>query len=208
MNTAKTWIFLTCLTLLFIWIGGMLGGQGGMTFAFFLACLTNFGAYWFSDRIVLAMYGARPLSESEAPAIHTMVRELTREGGMPMPRIFRIPSRTANAFATGRDPGNAAVAVTDGILEILGENELRGVLAHELAHVKHRDILISTLAATLAGAISMLASMARWTFMFGGAGSRGRDGEGTNPLAYLVMIIVAPVAALLVQLAVSRSREF
>jgi len=149
------------------------------------------------------MYRANPLSESDAPAVHGIVHELAAKAGMPMPRIYRIPSATPNAFATGRNPEHAVVAVTDGILELLNERELRGVLAHELAHVEHRDILISSIAATIAGAISMLASMARWTFIFGGS----RDDRNGNPLALIIGAIVAPIAAVLIQLAVSRSRE-
>lgn len=206
MNFFKTVFLLTALTLLLIFAGGALGGQNGMRFAFIFACLMNFGAYWFSDKIVLALYRARPLSEADAPAVHQMVRELAENAGMPVPKIFLIPSPSPNAFATGRNPQHAVVAVTQGILKLLSEPELKGVLGHELAHVEHRDILISSIAATLAGAISMLASMARWAFIFGG--TRRDDRGGSNPIVLLVMAIVAPVAALLIQLAVSRSREF
>lgn len=204
-NMLKTTFLLTALTLMLIWIGGAIGGRGGMMFAFVLAALLNFSAYWFSDRMVLAMYRAKPLSEAEAPHIYAMIERLAMKAGMPMPRIYRIPTEAPNAFATGRNPKNAVVAVTDGILGLLSEEELEGVLAHELAHVEHRDILISTIAATLAGAVSMLAGMARWAVIFGGA--RSSD-EGRNPIGLLIASIVAPLAAMLVQLAVSRSREF
>lgn len=205
-NAFKTAILLTLLTLLLVFIGGAIGGRSGMMFAFVFACLMNFGAYWFSDKMVLAMYGAKPLSESEAPGVYRIVRELIQQVQMPMPKIYLIPMAQANAFATGRDPNHAVVAVTEGIMKLLSEEELKGVLGHELAHVQHRDILISTIAATIAGAIGMLSSMLRWTFMFGG-GSRDRD-EGGNPIVLLVTAILAPIAAMLIQLAISRSREF
>lgn len=207
MNFLKTVVFLTALTLLLVFLGGAIGGQQGMTYAFVFASLMNLGAYWFSDKLVLAMYRAQPLPETEAPAVHQIVRRLTEKAGMPMPKIFRIPSPTPNAFATGRNPKHAVVAVTQGILDLLSEEELEGVLGHELSHVKHRDILIASIAATIAGAVSMLSSMARWALMFGGGRRDNREG-GNNPLALLVMVIVAPIAALLIQLAVSRSREY
>lgn len=207
MNILKTTFFLTLLTLLFILIGGALGGEAGMRFAFLLACVMNLGAYWFSDSIVLAIYRAQPLAEKDAPAVYQIVRELTQKAAVPMPRIYLIPSQAPNAFATGRNPAHAVVAVTEGILRILNEEELRGVLAHELAHVQHRDILISSIAATVAGAISMLADMARWSLMFGGGRRDDREGNG-NPVAMLLMLILAPIAALLIQLAISRSREY
>lgn len=207
MNFFKTVFLLTALTLLLVFVGRAIGGREGMMFAFFFACLMNFGAYWFSDKIVLAMYRAEPLSELEAPGVYRIVQRLTQRAGMPLPRIYRIPSPTPNAFATGRNPRHAVVAVTQGILDLLSEGELEGVLGHELAHVQHRDILISSIAATIAGAISMLSSMARWALMFGGGRRDDREG-GSNPFALLMMVIVAPIAALLIQLAVSRSREF
>lgn len=204
-NVFKTTLLLTSLTLLLVWIGGALGGRSGMMFALVFAALMNLGSYWFSDKMVLAMYGARPLSQEDAPDLYAIVARLAEKGGMPMPRIYRIPTQTPNAFATGRNPSHAVVAVTDGILGLLTEEELEGVLAHELSHVEHRDILISSIAATIAGAIGMLASMARWSLFMGG----GRDSdEDRNPLGLLIMAIVAPLAATLVQLAVSRSREF
>lgn len=207
MNFFKTVFLLTALTLLLVFLGGTLGGQQGMQVAFMFACLMNLGAYWFSDKLVLAMYRAQPLEESEAPAVYRIVRGLAEKSGIPMPRVYLIPSATPNAFATGRNPKHAVVAVTQGILGLLNEEELRGVLGHELAHVKNRDILIASIAATIAGAISMLSSMARWTLMFSGGRRDDRQGN-SNPLVLLVMAIVAPIAALLIQLAVSRAREF
>ena len=208
MNFFKTVILLTALTLLLVFVGQAIGGEQGMVFAFLFACVMNLGAYWFSDRIVLAMYRAQPLSETEAPGVYRIVRGLAQRANMPLPRVYLIPLPTPNAFATGRNPRHAVVAVTQGILELLNEKELEGVLGHELAHVQHQDILIASVAATLAGAISMLSSMARWSLMFGGGRRDSRDREGSNPLVLLVMAIVAPLAALLIQLAVSRSREF
>ena len=208
MNFFKTFFLLTALTLLLIFVGGAIGGERGMTYAFMFACLMNLGAYWFSDKLVLASYRARLLAEEEAPAVHRIVAELALAAHMPKPKIYLIPSQAPNAFATGRNPSHAVVAVTQGILELLSDEELKGVLGHELSHVSHRDILISSIAATIAGAISMLSSMARWALMFGGS-RRDRDEEGgANPLVLLIMAIVAPIAALLIQLAVSRSREF
>jgi len=207
MNFLKTAFLLSALTLLLVFVGRAIGGEQGMVFAFLFACVMNLGAYWFSDKLVLAMYRAQPLSESEAPSLHGMVRALADRAGMPMPKIYMIPSPAPNAFATGRNPRHAVVAVTQGILTLLSESELKGVLGHELAHVQHRDILIASVAATIAGAISMLSDMARWALMFGGGRRDSRD-RGANPLVLIVMIIVAPLAALLIQLAVSRSREF
>ena len=205
-NIFKTAFLLTALTLLLLFVGQALGGRSGMITAFVFACVMNFGAYWFSDRIVLASYRAQPISEEEAPEIYAIVRELAAEAKIPMPNIYMIPSAAPNAFATGRNPRHAAVALTQGIFELLNKEELKGVLGHELSHVIHRDILISSIAATLAGAISMLASMARWAFMFGG--SRDDDDRQRNPLVLLIMSIVVPLAATLIQLAVSRSREY
>lgn len=209
MNFIKTVFLLTALTLLLVFLGGAIGGREGMVFALIFASVMNLGAYWFSDKIVLAMYRAQPLTEDGAPEIYQMIKDLTQKAGMPMPRIYRIPSPAPNAFATGRNPKHAVVAVTQGILELLNEDELKGVLAHEISHVKHRDILIASVAATIAGAISTLSSMTRWALMFGGGrrSDGGRDGD-SNPIVLLVMAIVAPIAALLIQLAVSRSREF
>jgi heat shock protein HtpX len=206
VNTMKTTLFLALLTGLFVAVGGLLGGRGGMLMAFVLAMVMNFASYWFSDKIVLAMYGARPLAEGDAPVVHRIVRNLATRAQIPMPRLYLIPSASPNAFATGRSPQHAAVAVTDGILRIMDERELEGVLAHELSHVLNRDVLISTVAATIAGAISMLAHMAQWTMFLGG--SRDEEGRGTNPFALLLTIILAPLAAMLIQMAVSRSREY
>ncbi len=175
--------------------------------AFVLAMAMNFGSYWFSDKIVLRMYGAQELSQSDNPALFQTIQDLSGKAGLPMPRVYLIPNDQPNAFATGRDPQHAAVAVTQGILRTLTTDELRGVLSHELAHVKHRDILIGTVAATMAGAISMLAQMAQWAFMFGG-GRSSDDRDGGNPIAGLAMIIVGPIAAMLIQMAISRSREY
>jgi heat shock protein HtpX len=177
-----------------------------MTFALIMAGVMNFVSYWFSDKIVLAMYGAQEVTEAEQPEFYGLVRQLAARAGLPMPRVYIIPSDTPNAFATGRNPEHAAVAATTGILRVLSREELMGVMAHELSHVKHRDILISSIAATVAGAITYLAHMAQWAAMFGGG--RDRDEEGGGLLGMLVMAIVAPLAALLIQMAISRSREY
>lgn len=206
MNTFKTFLLMFSLTLLLIFIGGVIGGESGMVVALIFAGLMNFVSYWFSDKIVLKMYRAKELNRSEMPRLFQMTEELTGRAGLPMPKLYLIPSDQPNAFATGRNPQNAAVAVTSGIAKILSEDELKGVIAHELAHVKHRDILVASVAATIAGAISMLASMAKWAFIFGGRGSGDRGGG--NPLAAIVMMIVAPIAAMMIQMAISRSREF
>jgi len=203
----KTALLLAVLTVMLIMLGGALGGRQGMMVAFVFAIIMNFGSYWFSDKIVLAMYGAQPISEAQAPRLYAIVRRLALKAQIPMPPVYLISTDTPNAFATGRNPQHAAVAVTEGIMRILNDEELEGVLAHELSHVKNRDILISTIAATLAGAITMLAHMAQWSAMFGGA--RGDDDErGGNPIALLLMAVLAPIAAMLVQLAVSRAREY
>ncbi len=205
MNTFKTFLLMFLLTLLFIWAGGAIGGRAGMTFALVMALMLNLGSYWFSDRIVLAMYRAREVTEAEAPELYSIVRRLTQKAGLPMPRIYIINAEQPNAFATGRNPKHAAVAVTTGIMRLLTAEELAGVIGHELAHIKHRDILISTIAASIAGAISYLAYMAQWALIFGGVG--GDDDDG-NPFAALIVMIVAPIAAMIVQMAISRSREF
>jgi len=206
-NVFKTGLLLAVLTAMLVLIGGAIGGQQGMVIAFVIAVVMNFVSYWFSDKIVLAAYGAQPIDEAAAPRLYAIVRRLATRAGIPMPRVYLVPSETPNAFATGRNPQHAVVAVTEGIMRILDEEELEGVLAHELSHVKNRDVLISTIAATLAGAITYLAHMAQWAAMFGG---RGRDDEegGSNPIAMILLAILAPLAALLVQMAVSRSREF
>src|SRR3990172_327946 len=204
MNTLKTTLLLTALTVLFLFIGQMLGGNNGMIIALIFAGIMNLGAYWFSDKIVLKMYGAKQVTEADAPGLVGIVRRGAQSAGLPMPKVYVIPSATPNAFATGRNPQHAAVAATEGILRVLSEDELEGVMAHELTHVKNRDTLISSVVATIAGAISMLANMAMWAGMFGGG--RGRD-RG-NGIGLLVMAIVAPLAAVLIQTAISRAREF
>jgi heat shock protein HtpX len=205
-NIFKTGLLLAVLTAMLVLIGGAIGGQQGMLVAFVVALGMNVFSYWFSDKMVLAMYGARPIEESQAPALYAIVRRLATRAQIPMPRVYMIASDTPNAFATGRNPEHAAVAVTEGVLRILDQDELEGVLAHELSHVKNRDVLISTVAATLAGAITYLAHMAQWAAIFGG---RRDDDEGSsNPIALIAMAIVAPIAAMLVQMAVSRAREY
>src|SRR3972149_5001759 len=206
MNMMKTVLLMTGLTLLLVFAGSAFGGKSGMMTAFIFASNMNIGTYWFSDKIVLAMYGAKQVSYAEAPEIHSIIRELTMRAGLPMPKVYIIDNATPNAFATGRNPEHAAVAVTRGIVSLLDKDELSGVLGHELAHIKHRDILIGTIAATMAGAISMLANMAQWAMIFGGRSDR--DEEGGSPIAGIVMIIVAPIAAMLIQMAISRSREY
>ncbi|HUI09814.1 MAG TPA: zinc metalloprotease HtpX [Bacteroidota bacterium] len=208
MNTAKTVLLMGVLTVLLVFVGNLIGGQGGMMIAFLMAIVMNFGTYWFSDRIVLGMYHGRELAEQDNPSLFQMVRELAGRAGLPMPRVYLVEGDQPNAFATGRDPEHAAIAVTEGILRTLPPDQLRGVLSHEFAHVKHRDILIGTVAATMAGAISMIASMAQWALIFGGAGGNSNDRKGGSPLGGLLMIVVAPIAAMLVQMAISRSREF
>ena len=208
MNTLKTTFFLALLTLLLMGIGQLLGGHQGLIMAFGFAVVMNVISYWFSDKIVLMMYRAKPVSESELPELSRIVRTLSQQAGMPMPRLYRIPTETPNAFATGRSPNHAAVAVTDGILRILSSDELEGVLAHELSHVRNRDILISTIAATIAGAIYMLADMARWSAMFGGRSRDDRNNGGAQMVLMLLVAVIAPIAAMLIQLAVSRAREY
>ena len=206
MNTAKTIFLMVALTLMLIFIGGLIGGKSGMTMALVMAFGMNFITYWFSDKIVLKMYGAQQVSEADAPELHAMVRRLAQKAGLPMPKVYIMDQDQPNAFATGRNPEHGAVAVTTGIMRILSREELEGVLAHELAHIRHRDILVGTVAATIAGAISYLAQMAQWAMIFGG---RSSDEEnGSNPVAALVMMIVGPIAAMMVQMAISRSREY
>jgi heat shock protein HtpX len=206
-NTLKTGLLLAVLTAIFLLIGDAVGGQNGMVMAFGLAVLMNFGAYWFSDKIVLRMYGAREVTEADAPQLHGVVRRLSLAAGLPMPKVYIIPTDSPNAFATGRNPQHAAVAVTEGILRLLSPDELEGVLAHEIAHVRNRDILVGTIAATLAGAVMMIARFAQFAAIFGGGG-RDRDDDGGGILGMLFLAIVAPIGAMLVQMAVSRSREF
>jgi heat shock protein HtpX len=209
-NLVKTGVLLAALTVLLVLIGGALGGQQGMILAFVMAMVMNFGSYWFSDRIVLAMYRAQPVDEAQAPGLYRIVRTLATRAGIPMPRIYILPDETPNAFATGRNPQHAAVAVTDGIMRLMSEEELEGVLAHELSHVQNRDTLIMAIAATLAGAITYVAHMAQWAMIFGG-GRRDSDEHesgGGGVLGGLLMVVLAPIAATLIQLAVSRSREY
>jgi heat shock protein HtpX len=206
-NGFKTVLLLGALSGLLLVIGELLGGANGLVFAFILAAVMNFASYWFSDKIVLRMYRAQEVG-SDHP-LFRVVERLTRQANLPMPKVYVIPDASPNAFATGRNPSHAAVAATQGILQLLTEPELEGVLAHELAHVRHRDILISSVAATIAAAIMMTARMAQFAAMFGGYGGRdeGRD-RGSNPIALLATIILAPLAAMLIQMAISRSREF
>lgn len=205
-NQFKTAILLGILTCIIIWIGNVVGGQNGMIFAFILALGMNLFGYWFSDKIVLSMYRAKEAAEAEAPELFAAVQKLASAAGLPMPRVYIIPSDSPNAFATGRNPSHAAIAVTSGIMRLLTREELEGVLAHELAHVHNRDILIGTIAAVLAGAISLIANMARWAAIFGG-GSRD-DEEGGSGIELIVLAIIAPIAAMIIQLAISRSREY
>ncbi|MHC1728676.1 MAG: zinc metalloprotease HtpX [Syntrophobacteraceae bacterium] len=202
----RTTLLLAVLTALIIWFGKMVGGQSGMVIAFIFAVVMNMGSYWFSDKIVLSMYHAQPVDQHQAPELYMLVRQLAAEAQLPMPRIYIIPEEAPNAFATGRNPENAVVAVTEGILRILTPAELKGVLAHELGHVKNRDILVSSIAATLAGVVMMLAHMAQWAAIFGGG--RSDDDERGGFLGLIVTAILAPIAATLIQLAISRSREY
>ncbi len=207
MNTLKTFFLLTVLTLLLLGAGGAIGGKSGLTIALVLAISMNFFAYWFSDKVILKMYRAQPVTEAEAPELYSMVHNLAQKAGIPMPKVYMINEEQPNAFATGRNPSHAAVAVTTGIMRILSRDELSGVIAHELAHVKNRDILISTISATIAGAISYLAHFAQYALIFGGLG-RDDDDMGGNPIVTIIMILLVPIAALIVQMAVSRSREY
>jgi heat shock protein HtpX len=208
MNALKTVFLLTLLTLLFVFIGQVVGGKSGMIIALIFAAIMNLTTYWFSDKIVLAMYRAQPIKESDNPRLYSLVRQTATQAGLPMPKVYMIPTQTPNAFATGRNPKHAAVAVTAGILKILDEDELEGVISHEMAHVRNRDILTGSIVATVAGAISVLAHMAQWGAIFGGYGGRDNEGRGGGGLGLLVMAIVAPLAALLIQMATSRSREY
>lgn len=208
MNHLKTGLLLAGLTVILVLFGRLLGGAQGMVIAFVIAIAMNFGAYWFSDKIVLSMYRAQPVTPEQAPDLYRMVERLTQRANLPMPKLYVIPDPTPNAFATGRDPNHSAVAVNEGLLNILDREEVEGVVAHELAHIKNRDTLISTVAATLAGAITMLANMAQWAAIFGGFGRGDDDDGGYNPIGMLAMMIVAPIAAMLLQMAISRSREY
>jgi heat shock protein HtpX len=206
-NQIRTTILLAAMTALILWIGRMFGGRQGMIIALIFAAGMNFFSYWFSDKIVLKMYRASEVTPQQAPELYDIVRTLTGQAGLPMPRIYVIPQEAPNAFATGRNPENAVVAVTEGLLRIMDRNELMGVLGHELGHVKNRDILISSIAATLAGAVMVLATMARWSALFGGMRSDNEEGGG-NIIGLIAMSILAPLAAMVIQMAISRSREF
>lgn len=207
-NVLRTTVLLAALTALFLVIGGALGGNQGLVIAFAFALVMNFASYWFSDKIVLTMYGAQEVSPQQAPALYRLVQRLAQRAGIPMPRVYIIPSDAPNAFATGRNPQHGAVAVTEGIMRLLDEDELAGVLAHELGHIRNRDTLIMTVAATLAGAITMLAQMAQWGAIFGMGRRDGEENGGGGVFGLLFMAILAPIAATLIQLAISRSREY
>jgi heat shock protein HtpX len=204
-NQLKTGILLGLLTGLILIFGQAMGGNGGLVIAFLIAIAMNVGSYWFSDRIVLRMYKANEVTPSEAPKLHEIVDELSQRAGIPKPRVFIIPEKSPNAFATGRNPNHGVVAVTQGILEILSKEELKGVLGHELGHIRNRDILIQTVAATLAGVIMFISTMVRWAAIFGMGGD---DEEGGNPIVAIVLSIIAPIAAMFIQMAISRSREY
>jgi heat shock protein HtpX len=207
MNALKTVFLMTLMTLLFIFVGQLAGGKQGMIIALIFAAVMNLGTYWFSDKIVLSMYRAKPVQEGDNARLYSIVRRASTNAHLPMPKVYVIPTDTPNAFATGRNPQHAAVAVTQGIMRILDEDELEGVLSHEMAHIKNRDILTGSIVATLAGAISMIAMMARWGAIFGGFGGRDSENRGGG-LGLLIMAIVAPLAALMIQMAISRSREY
>jgi len=207
MNYFKTGFLLVALTLLFVFIAGAFAGSQGAVIAFIFTLLMNFAAYWFSDKIILGMYAAKKISRDQAPQLFEILFELVNEANLPMPQLYIVENAAPNAFATGRDPRHAAICVTSGILSLLTREELKGVIAHELAHIKNRDTLIMTVAATIAGAIMMIANMLRWGAMFAGPGTRDRQ-RGGNLLGVLIVSILAPVAAMLVQLAISRTREY
>lgn len=205
-NQIRTVVLLGALTGLLLWVGNLIGGAQGLTFALIFSVVMNFGAYWFSDKLVLAMYRAKEVKESEAPKLFKIVMDVAHLAKMPMPKVYIVPTNGANAFATGRDYNHAAVACTKGILDLLSEDELKGVIAHEISHIKNRDTLIQSVAATIAGVISYVAFMARWAALFGGFG--GRDNDRGGGLELLVLAILTPILATLIQLAISRSREF
>jgi len=205
-NQIKTTVLLAVMTALILWVGQLLGGRQGMIIALIFAAGMNFFSYWYSDKLVLKMYRAGEVTPNQAPELYEMVQHLTRQAGLPMPKLYIIPQEAPNAFATGRNPEHAVVAVTEGLLKIMDRNEVTGVLAHELAHVKNRDILIGSIAATMAGAIMMLATMARWSAIFGGGSNDDEGGGGF--IGLIVMSIIAPMAAMVIQMAISRSREY
>ncbi len=207
-NQVRTTILLAVMTALILWVGLLLGGHQGMIIALIFAAGMNFFSYWYSDKLVLKMYRAREVSPGQAPELFETVQRLTRNAGLPMPKLYVIPQQAPNAFATGRNPEHAVVAVTEGLLKIMNHEEVAGVLAHELAHVKNRDILIGSIAATMAGAIMVLATMARWSAIFGGVGGNDNRGGGTGFIGLIAMSIIAPIAAMIIQMAISRSREY
>jgi heat shock protein HtpX len=207
LNWFKTMLLFVALAAILMTVGGAVAGRQGLIIALVLSIGINFFSYWFSDKIVLASYGAKPLGEAEAPRAHAVLAQVSQAAGIPKPPLYHTPESSPNAFATGRDPHHAVVCVTDGLLELLDEEELKGVLGHEMAHVKHRDILVGTVAASIASTIMFIASMARWAAIFGGGGG-GRDRDGVNPIGLLVAAVVAPLAAMLIQMAISRSREY
>ncbi|MGB9822007.1 zinc metalloprotease HtpX [Thermodesulfovibrio sp.] len=207
MNTLKTMVLMVFLTVFFIFVGSVIGGKHGATIALIMAFGMNFFAYFFSHKVVLTMYGAKEVTEAEAPELYSIVRRLSQRAGLPMPKVYIIDSEQPNAFATGRSPKHGVVAVTTGIMRILSREELEGVIGHELSHIKHRDILISTIAATIAGAISYLAQMAQWALIFGGYHDDDKEG-GSHPIVTLLMLIIAPLVAMIIQLAISRAREY
>jgi heat shock protein HtpX len=206
-NQIRTALLLAAMTACILIIGQLMGGRQGLILALFLAGAMNFFSYWYSDKLVLRMYRAREVGPAQAPELHALVSRLAQRAGLPMPKVYVIPQPSPNAFATGRDPAHAVVAVTEGLLQIMDQRQLEGVLAHELGHVKNRDILIGTIAATMAGAVMMLASMARWSAIFGG-GRRDGEGGGAGGLGLILMSILAPVGAVIIQMAISRSREY
>ncbi len=206
-NNFKTMVLLAVMTAFIVWVGQIMGGTQGMVIALILAAGMNFFSYWFSDKIVLRMYKAHEVTQDEAPQVYETVKKLAVRAGLPMPRIYIIPEESPNAFATGRNPEHAVVAVTEGLLKLMSREEVEGVLAHELAHIKNRDILIGSIAATLAGAVMVLANMARWAAIFGGS-RRDDENGGGGIIGLVVMSIMAPIAAMLIQMAISRSREY
>ena len=204
-NTMKTFAFMAAMVALFMVVGQALGGRGGMMAALVMALAMNFFAYWFSDSLALRMNGAREIAHQDAPDLYELISSLAGRAGLPIPKVCVVDSDTPNAFATGRDPEHAAVAVTTGLIRLMNRDELASVIAHELGHIKNRDILISSISATMAGAISYLATMAQWSMLFGG---RSDDDNGGNPIAAILAMIIAPMAAMLIQMAISRSREY
>jgi len=207
-NNFKTFVMMLALMALCLGVGQVLGGRGGMMIGFLFAAVMNIGSYWFSDKLILRTQGAREVSMKEEPALFRTVQRLALAGKMPMPKVYIMESEAPNAFATGRNLNHAAVAVTRGILEILTPPELEAVLAHEFSHIKHRDMLIGTVVAVMAGGIMMISSMMRWAMIFGGMGGRSDDREGGNPLGFILVMVLAPIAAMVIQMAISRSREF